>query len=105
MTFFIFYDIIPSCLKIKNNFKHMKKFLFLALLLGVVLISSVPAKTKVKSYYSGDAINYNNKLVVASTDSEGLEIFSLNSNGLERHSNWRPLISVLIRMTVSMELS
>jgi hypothetical protein len=69
----------------------MKKvFLFLALLLGVVLISSVPAKTKVKSYYSGDAINYNNKLVVASTDSEGLEIFSLNSNGLERHSNWRP---------------
>ena len=69
----------------------MKKFiLFFALVIGVVLFTSIPAKTKVKSYYSGDALNYNNNLVVASTDSEGLELFSLGQDGLQRKSSWRP---------------
>ncbi len=69
----------------------MKKILlFLVLVFGVVLFTSIPAKTKVKSYYSGDALNFNNNLVVASTDSEGLELFSLGEDGLQRRSSWKP---------------
>ncbi|MDD4819181.1 MAG: hypothetical protein PHH27_03355 [Candidatus Colwellbacteria bacterium] len=69
----------------------MKKILiFLALSLIIVIFSFIPARTQVKSYYSGDAINYNNRLVVASTDSESLEIFILENDGLKRQMNWRP---------------
>ncbi len=69
----------------------MKKLLvFIVLLFGVVALTIAPAKTKIKSYYSGDAINYNNRLVVASTNSESLELFVLEANNLKRVINLRP---------------
>lgn len=69
----------------------MKKILlFLFLLVAVIFFTSSPAKTKVKSYYSGDAINYKERLVVASTDSEALEIFTLEKDGLKRQIKIRP---------------
>lgn len=74
--------------------KNLKKIaLFLVLLGGVVYLTSIPAKTKVKSYYSGDAINFEQDLIVASTDSEYLEIFKLESDGLKRKMYWRPFDS------------
>lgn len=74
-----------------KNFKKIA--LFLVLLGGVVYLTSIPARTKVKSYYSGDAINYEQDLIVASTDSEYLEIFRLESDGLKRKMHWRPFDS------------
>lgn len=69
----------------------MKKLiLFLFLVAAVVAFTSIPAKTKVKSYYSGDALNFNNKLIVASTDSESLELFSLDGEKLNLKSKIRP---------------
>lgn len=69
----------------------MKKILiFLSLLVVVIVINSIPAQTQVKSYYSGDAINYNNRLIVASTDSESLEIFTLENDGLKKQLAIKP---------------
>ncbi|PKM91393.1 hypothetical protein CVU82_02235 [Candidatus Falkowbacteria bacterium HGW-Falkowbacteria-1] len=64
--------------------------LVLVLFGGVIYFTSKPAKTKLKSYYSGDAINYEQDLIVASTDSESLEIFKLENGGLKRKMYWRP---------------
>ncbi len=69
----------------------MKKILiFLSLLIAIIAINSIPAQTQVKSYYSGDAINYNSRLIVASTDSEGLEIFTLENDGLKKQLAIKP---------------
>lgn len=76
-----------------KNFNFKKLALFLVLVGGVVYLTSIPAKTKVKSYYSGDAINYEQDLIVASTDSEYLEIFRLESDGLKRKMYWKPFDS------------
>jgi hypothetical protein len=69
----------------------MKKVLiFLSLLIAIIAINSIPARTQVKSYYSGDAINYNNRLIVASTDSESLEVFTLEGDNLKKQLSIRP---------------
>ncbi|MFA7365434.1 MAG: hypothetical protein WCZ12_03740 [Patescibacteria group bacterium] len=71
--------------------KNIKILALVFLVIGaVVYFTASPARTKLKAYYSGDAINYNGTLVVASTDSEALEIFKLGNNGLERTMHWRP---------------
>jgi hypothetical protein len=70
----------------------MKKIISLTLLAAVLLFAAVPiGKTKNKSYYSGDAISYNGQLVVASANTDSLEIFKLNGANLERISRTRPL--------------
>lgn len=70
----------------------MKKVISLTLLALVLFFAAVPVgRTKNKSYYSGDAINYNGRLVVASANTDSLEIFSLNGKNLERLSRTRPL--------------
>ena len=72
----------------------MKKILIFAfLLLGIVAWATLPAKTKIQSYYSGDAVNYNGNLVVASTNSESLEVFVLERDGLKRKIILRPFNS------------
>jgi hypothetical protein len=74
--------------------KNVKILALVFLVVGaVVYFTANPAKTKLKAYYSGDAINYNETLVVASTDSESLEIFKLGNNGLERTISFRPFDS------------
>lgn len=72
--------------------KNVLKFLFLFSIVAfsVVVITANVGKTKVKSYYSGDAISYRDKLVVASTDSEALEVFTLESDGLKKQFSLRP---------------
>ena len=70
----------------------MKKIISLTILAAVVLFAAVPAgQTKNKSYYSGDALNYNGQLVIASANTGNLEIFKLNGNSLDRVISVRPL--------------
>lgn len=62
------------------------KVLASAVLVAVIATGTymIPnAKSKNRSYYSGDAINYNGKLVVVSTDMGSLELFKLTNNGLQ----------------------
>ncbi len=66
----------------------MKKFI----VLGLILLTSIfllihGAYTKTKSYYSGDAISFNNKVYVATTNTKKLEIFRLENNKLDRIVN------------------
>jgi hypothetical protein len=57
---------------------------FLFVLIIATMISVPSAKSRVKSYYNGDAINYNGLVVVGSTNMTGLEIFKLENNTLFR---------------------
>lgn len=78
----------------EQTIKIMKKFISLTLLATVLFFAAVPiGKTKNQSYYSGDAIYYNGKLVIASANADSLEIFKLNGKEIERVSNTRPFNS------------
>lgn len=72
----------------------MKKTLIIALVAIVTFgITALPTRSKVKSYYSGDAVNYHNQVIVGSTNSESLEVFKLEGGELKRFVNIRPLNS------------
>ena len=63
----------------------MKKIIVVSALCLVAMIAFVSfGRTSYKSYYSGDAVNYQGNLMVASTDTGSLEIFKLNGSVLER---------------------
>ncbi|MFH1413165.1 MAG: hypothetical protein ABIG10_04060 [bacterium] len=69
----------------------MKKVILLsalAIVLAGVIISTGTAKTK--SYYSGDAINYNGQILIATTNTGSLEIFKLDNNELKLITKFRP---------------
>jgi hypothetical protein len=70
--------------------KILTFLIFIGVIATITAMMTLPGKTKVKSYYSGDAINYNEKLVVVSTDSESLEVFTQENTGLERRFTIRP---------------
>lgn len=52
--------------------------------LAWVLIFAPSAKTNYVAYYSGDAIAYKNKIIIATTDSGALEIYRQDGKNLER---------------------
>jgi hypothetical protein len=66
----------------------MKKFLLIFLSLAVIIMIVAPVKntdSKIKSYYSGDALAYNGKTIIASTNTGKLEIFTVDlKKGIER---------------------
>lgn len=64
----------------------MKKKIIISLFVGVLAIFGLASigKTDYRAYYSGDAVNYQGNLIIASTDSGSLEVFKLNGNFLER---------------------
>jgi len=62
--------------------------LFIVCLVAVFCITSI-GRTNYKAYYSGDAVNYQGNLIIASTDSGSLEIFKLNGSTLERESKFK----------------
>lgn len=71
----------------------MSKFLsvsIITILLGSFLFLGNSGQTNIKSYYSGDAIAFNNTLYVASTNSGFLEVFKLESNALNRLAQVKP---------------
>jgi len=69
----------------------MKKVL-LALLIIIVVVgtTTLPAKTKVRAYYSGDAIIYNDVVVTGSANSESLEVFKLEGQKLVKFVDIKP---------------
>ncbi len=69
----------------------MKKAIVISLLAIVAVLGFVNnGQTSFRSYYSGDAVSFNNQLYVGSTNSESLEVFKLGSNGLKRLVSVRP---------------
>jgi len=64
----------------------MKKKIVGLLIVCVVAILSIVSigRTNYKAYYSGDAVNYQGDLIIASTDSGSLEVFKLDGSLLER---------------------
>lgn len=63
----------------------MKKIIALSVLTLVAVLTIISiGQTNYKSYYSGDAVNYDNKLIVATTDTGSLEVFKLNGSSLDR---------------------
>jgi hypothetical protein len=64
----------------------MKKILFLVAAVGLIFVvwGVQDAKTKDQAYYSGDAVFYQNQLLIASTNTGRLELFKVNDNKVER---------------------
>lgn len=53
-------------------------------IIAAVLVYAHFGHSQVRSYYSGDAVNFNNRLYVASTNSGSLEVFRLEDDSLRR---------------------
>ncbi|MFH0951001.1 MAG: hypothetical protein V1765_00820 [bacterium] len=61
----------------------MKKIILLVAVLGMLVINFTDSSTaKTKSYYSGDAINYQGEIIIASTNTGKLELFALDNSNL-----------------------
>lgn len=74
----------------------MKKIIAVSVLCLVAMVAFVAiGRTSYKSYYSGDAVNYQGNLLVATTDTGSLEIFKLNGSILERALKFKAPNSVL----------
>ncbi|MDD2353998.1 MAG: hypothetical protein PHX76_01300 [Patescibacteria group bacterium] len=64
----------------------MRKWIILSVILisaASLLIFANPGKSRLKSYYSGDAISFNDQVYVSSTNTGRLEIFRLQDNRLD----------------------
>lgn len=69
----------------------MNRVIAVSLLTLVVVFGLASnGRTAVKSYYSGDAVSFNNQLYVGSTNSDSLEVFKLEDQGLRRLAKIRP---------------
>jgi len=72
----------------------MKKWLILPII-GISLVSLLilvlPGESRTKSYYSGDAIAYQNKLFLGSTNTGSLEVFRLDNKVLTLVAKLRPI--------------
>ena len=69
----------------------MKRLLIIPAVIAIAILAFANfSQSQVKSYYSGDAVNFNNQLYVASTNSGSLEVFRLENNNLKRLSSLKP---------------
>lgn len=69
----------------------MKKTIILAsLLILAVFAFAHYSQSKMKPYYSGDAISFNNEVYVATANTNSLEIFKLENNELKQIIKARP---------------
>lgn len=65
--------------------KKIAKITGLLAVCAIAIFSIVSvSRSNYKAYYSGDAINYQGNLLIASTDSGSLEVFKLDGSTLER---------------------
>lgn len=70
----------------------MRKII-MSLAVVALIVSALPimiGQSKTATYYSGDAINYQGKLIIASVDSGALELFRLDGNVLVRTVRFNP---------------
>jgi len=66
----------------------MKRLLIITAVVAIAVLAFTHfSQSQIKSYYSGDAVNFNNQLYVASTNSGSLEVFRLEDNKLKRLSS------------------
>jgi hypothetical protein len=66
-----------------------KKRFILAMLVAVALVGvlAIPGvRSRVKSYYYGDAISFNGRLIIGTTNMNGFELFTLDENKIIRQS-------------------
>jgi len=71
----------------------MKKWIIFSVVLVTVaslFLLATPGKTKTKSYYSGDALSYNDHVYVATTNTGSLEVFYLDGKILTLVSKIKP---------------
>ncbi len=75
----------------------MKKKIVGLLLVAIaaVLCFVSAGRTNYKAYYSGDAVNYQGNLIIASTDSGSLELFKLEGSTLFRVTKFKAMNSPL----------
>lgn len=65
--------------------KKIAKITGLLAVCAIAIFSIVSvSRSNYKAYYSGDAVNYQGNLLIASTDNGSLEVFKLNGSVLER---------------------
>jgi len=67
-----------------------KKLLIITILLslvGAALFIGSPAKSKAKSYYSGEAVSYNGKVYVGTVNSGSFELFALENGQLYKKTS------------------
>ncbi len=69
----------------------MKKIAIFTVILGAIfLICASYSQSKTASYYSGDALNYNNNLYIVTANTGNLELFRLNGRNLDRLAKIQP---------------
>jgi len=69
----------------------MKKIILLSIIcLIAVLAVTHNSQSKIKSYYAGDAINFNDQLYVGSTNTDSLEVFKLQNKELIQLAKVQP---------------
>lgn len=78
-------------LKLNKNMKKWFIWSIVAVSIASLFFIITPGKSRVKSYYSGDAIAYQGKVYIATTNTGSLEIFKLDDNKLELWANTKPL--------------
>lgn len=71
---------------------RLQKKLFVTVLslfiFSLVVLPSADSKTK--AYYSGDAINYNNRIVFASTNMGRVDLFQMEGSSIEQKASFAP---------------
>lgn len=73
-----------------NNMRKLIIFsVILASLVAIFLIAK-PGKSNIQSYYSGDAISYQNNVYIATTNTGSLEVFELKEKALIQIAKIRP---------------
>lgn len=75
--------------KLNNLMKKTIILSFLIIALAATIMASF-GNAKIKSYYSGDVTNYNNQVLVATTNTGSLEIFKLEDDQLTSAVKFRP---------------
>jgi hypothetical protein len=73
----------------KNSIKNMKKIIVIALAFCVLgtsflVMNPSPTQGKTKPYYSGEAVNFNGKIFIGSTNSGKFELFALEGGKIVR---------------------
>ncbi|HAM88966.1 MAG: hypothetical protein US83_C0002G0066 [Candidatus Falkowbacteria bacterium GW2011_GWC2_38_22] len=64
----------------------MKKLIALIVIIFTVLVFIPKAKSNVKPYYSGEAIGYNGRVIIGTTNTGILELFELTQEGIVKKS-------------------
>lgn len=67
----------------------IKKISLIAIIVVLIALTLPWAQARTRSYYSGDAINYNGTLVICTTDTGNLELFKLTGKNLSNFARFK----------------